>query len=204
MLESEITNLVESSRLSSVRKGVLRDFMNAVCDVDSAVSVRLGDPNWGALEIERSGKSIARVFTKSGKVQIYNSDTTRSSDYFGEDVALNDLNQWVFTIKHEADAERMLSCLSENLTSRDRPFTKPAGPSSSENRVPARNLSRRLRFAVLFRDRFTCQYCGRKAPEVTLHADHRNPYSLGGEHSMENLLTACSECNLGKSNRFST
>lgn len=204
MLESEISNLVDSSRLSTARKGVLRDFVNAVCDVDPAVSVRLGDANWGALEIDRNGKSIARVFTKSGKVQIYNSDTTRAANYFGDDVPLNDLNQWVFTIKNDSDAERMLSCLSENVTARDRPFSKPSLPSGESQPTTSRNLSQRMRFAVLFRDNFTCQYCGRKPPEVTLQVDHRNPYSLGGEHSMENLVTACNECNLGKSNRFST
>jgi hypothetical protein len=203
MLENEISKLVDSSRLSVVRKGVIRDFINAVCDVDPAVRVRLGDPNWGALEIDRNGKSIARVFTKSGKVQIYNSDTTRPTDYFGEGVALNDLNQWVFTVKQDSDAERMLRCLSENLTARDMANPRP-GSLSVRSNVPSRNLSRRLRFAVLFRDGFTCQYCGRKPPEVSLHVDHRNPFSLGGEHSMENLMTACSECNLGKSNRFST
>jgi hypothetical protein len=204
MLENEISNLVDSSRLSVARKGVIRDFINAVCDVDPAVSIRLGDPNWGALEIERNGKSIARVFTKSGKVQIYNADTGRPADYFGDDILLNDLNQWVFTVKHDSDAERMLKCLSENLSARDKPTARMRSSSPGEPRIPSRNLSRRLRFAVLFRDGFTCQYCGRKPPEVGLHVDHRNPVSLGGEHSMENLLTACSECNLGKSNRFST
>lgn len=202
MLETEISHLVDSSRLSVAKKGVLRDFINAVCDVDSAVSVRLGDANWGALEIERNGKSIARVFIKSGKVQIYNSDTNRPANYFGDDIPLNDLNQWVFTIKNDSDAERMLTCLSENVTARDRSFSRPSG--SGETMVVSRNLSRRMRFAVLYRDGFICQYCGRKPPEVTLHVDHRNPFSLGGENSMENLLTACSECNLGKSNRFST
>lgn len=204
MLENEIANLVDSSRLSLARKGVLRDFINAVCDVDSAVSVRLGDANWGALEIERNGKSIARVFTKSGKVQIYNSDTSRSTNYFGEEVPLNSLNQWEFTVKRESDAERMLSCLSENVTAREIPFSKPSVSAADRPSVASRNLSRRLRFAVLYRDAFTCQYCGRQPPEVTLHVDHRNPFSLGGENSMENLVTACGECNLGKSNRFLT
>lgn len=204
MLENEISNLVDSSRLSVARKSVLRDFINAVCDVDPAVSVRLGDANWGALEIERNGKSIARVFTKSGKVQIYNSDTSRPATYFGDDIPLNDLNQWVFTVKNDSDAERMLTCLSANLAARDKPFSRPPVSGNDETRVVSRNLSRRMRFAVLYRDGFTCQYCGRKPPEVTLQVDHRNPFSLGGEHSMENLLTACSECNLGKSNRFST
>lgn len=55
-----------------------------------------------------------------------------------------------------------------------------------------------LRFQVFRRDSFTCQYCGRAAPEVELHADHRHPFSKGGLTVEENLVTACRDCNLGK------
>lgn len=58
----------------------------------------------------------------------------------------------------------------------------------------------KLRFEVLNRDNFTCRYCGRKAPEVILHIDHITPKSEGGTNALENLATACEECNLGKSN----
>lgn len=59
-------------------------------------------------------------------------------------------------------------------------------------------LSRRLRFKIFNRDKFTCQYCGRKAPEVVLHVDHRYPRALGGGDDEANLITACLECNSGK------
>jgi len=55
-----------------------------------------------------------------------------------------------------------------------------------------------LRFKVLRRDGFTCQYCGRKAPEVELHVDHRVPWSKVKTHDIDNLVAACRECNLGK------
>lgn len=54
------------------------------------------------------------------------------------------------------------------------------------------------RFLVLYRDNFTCQYCGRSAPEVPLHVDHVIPKSQGGTNAMDNLKTACKDCNLGK------
>lgn len=57
----------------------------------------------------------------------------------------------------------------------------------------------RLRFEILSRDNFTCQYCGRKAPDVILHIDHIQPLSKGGSSSKNNLTTACQECNYGKS-----
>lgn len=205
MLETQVNDLIEASRLSATKKAALIDFIGAVRDVDASIDVRLGDGNWGALEIDRQGSSIARVFTKSGKVQIYNSDSTRESDYFGENVSLNSLGQWVFEVKTEADAERMLQCLAENITSREQVRTRDGRNAlGAESGTITRNLSQRTRFAALFRDNFTCQYCGRKPPEVILHIDHRVPFSLGGDNSLDNLLTACSECNLGKSNKFST
>ena len=56
-----------------------------------------------------------------------------------------------------------------------------------------------LRWGVLKRDAFTCQYCGRSAPEVKLEVDHITPVSEGGEDTKENLVTACYSCNRGRS-----
>jgi endogenous inhibitor of DNA gyrase (YacG/DUF329 family) len=57
---------------------------------------------------------------------------------------------------------------------------------------------KKLRFDILKRDNFTCQYCGRKAPNVILHVDHIIPSSKGGTNDRANLVTACQDCNLGK------
>lgn len=59
-------------------------------------------------------------------------------------------------------------------------------------------LSKALRFSVFKRDGFTCQYCGRKTPAVILEADHIVPVSAGGLDEIENLITACFDCNRGK------
>lgn len=61
-------------------------------------------------------------------------------------------------------------------------------------------LSKRTRFDVFKRDKFTCQYCGKSAPDVVLHVDHIVPVSKGGTNDIINLVTACQSCNLGKSN----
>lgn len=58
----------------------------------------------------------------------------------------------------------------------------------------------RIRTEVFKRDGFTCQYCGRTPPEVVLEIDHVKPVSKGGTNDITNLVTACRECNLGKSN----
>lgn len=62
-----------------------------------------------------------------------------------------------------------------------------------------RKVSNSLRFDVFQRDEHTCQYCGRKAPEVELQADHLIPVARGGTDAFDNLVTSCRECNSGKS-----
>lgn len=59
-------------------------------------------------------------------------------------------------------------------------------------------ISKALRFAIFARDRFTCQYCGERAPDVILHVDHIYPVAAGGTNEADNLITACEACNLGK------
>lgn len=62
-------------------------------------------------------------------------------------------------------------------------------------------ISKKLRFEVFKRDRFTCQYCGAVAPDVILHVDHIEPVAKGGGNDILNLITSCQNCNLGKSDR---
>ena len=57
----------------------------------------------------------------------------------------------------------------------------------------------KLRFTVLRRDKFTCQYCGRTPQDgAKLQIDHIKPKSNNGEYAINNLITACFECNSGK------
>ncbi len=65
-----------------------------------------------------------------------------------------------------------------------------------------KGVGKKTRFEVFKRDSFTCQYCGKAAPEVVLHVDHINPVSNGGDNEIINLVTACQSCNLGKSDRL--
>lgn len=65
-----------------------------------------------------------------------------------------------------------------------------------------RQINNRTRFKILERDNFTCQYCGKKPPEIILEVDHIIPYSKGGATDKYNLITSCRGCNgaSGKSN----
>jgi len=59
-------------------------------------------------------------------------------------------------------------------------------------------ISKKQRFEIFKRDGFACQYCGRKPPEITLELDHINPRARQGKDEIENLITACFDCNRGK------
>jgi HNH endonuclease len=67
----------------------------------------------------------------------------------------------------------------------------------------------KTRLAVLKRDNFTCQSCGKSPatyPEleidacVKLEIDHFQPHSKGGSINLDNLQTLCLLCNRGKGN----
>ena len=64
-----------------------------------------------------------------------------------------------------------------------------------------KSLTKKTRFEVFKRDSFTCQYCGRMAPDVILEVDHINPVANGGDNELINLITSCHDCNSGKGKR---
>ena len=49
------------------------------------------------------------------------------------------------------------------------------------------------------RDKFSCQYCGSNE-ELTF--DHLLPRSKGGETNWDNVVTACSSCNVKKGGKL--
>lgn len=60
-----------------------------------------------------------------------------------------------------------------------------------------------LRYDILKRDGFRCVLCGRSANDgVKLHVDHILPVSRGGKTERDNLRTLCSDCNMGKRDKY--
>ena len=55
------------------------------------------------------------------------------------------------------------------------------------------------RFNVFLRDKFMCQYCGSNS---ALTFDHLLPRSKGGKTDWNNVVTACSSCNVQKGGRL--
>jgi len=64
-----------------------------------------------------------------------------------------------------------------------------------------KSISKKLRFEIFKRDSFCCQYCGKSSPDVVLEINHINPIAKGGKNDSLNLITACFDCNRGKSDR---
>ena len=59
-------------------------------------------------------------------------------------------------------------------------------------------LNRRNLFA---RDHNRCQYCGRRVPTSELSIDHLVPRAQGGKTCWENIVCACTPCNVRKGGR---
>jgi len=54
---------------------------------------------------------------------------------------------------------------------------------------------------ILRRDKYCCQYCGIDLCEKNATVDHITPRCRGGGTSWTNMVAACKDCNLFKSNR---
>lgn len=59
-------------------------------------------------------------------------------------------------------------------------------------------VSKRVRYEVFRRDNNRCRYCGATAPDTPMTIDHVIPVALGGSDDPSNLVTACRDCNAGK------
>lgn len=94
---------------------------------------------------------------------------------------VNIVAEYEFAVRSPSTAMRLPSvvCLKQ--------FVRPS-------RMPAFT-----RFNVFLRDRFECQYCG-SGSDLTF--DHLVPRSRGGHTTWENVVTACSPCNLKKGNKL--
>ena len=55
------------------------------------------------------------------------------------------------------------------------------------------------RLEVFNRDQYTCQYCGKETRQLTL--DHVIPRYRDGQHTWENVVSACVSCNRRKAGK---
>lgn len=105
---------------------------------------------------------------------------------------------WKKAMKHlyGGKAETILNYLDHRTT------YEPAVIKLLFRSVPPGRFKRKTKFYnryVLYRDNYTCSYCGSK-DRSKLTIDHILPKSRGGLNSYENTTTACFDCNQHKGN----
>ena len=96
------------------------------------------------------------------------------------------------------DRVRVLSEYEQVVHSPSLEMRLPSVVALKEYIAPPRRAAF-TRFNLFLRDEFTCQYCGGHE-ELTF--DHVIPRSRGGRTTWENVVAACSACNLKKGNRL--
>jgi 5-methylcytosine-specific restriction endonuclease McrA len=69
------------------------------------------------------------------------------------------------------------------------------------DRLP-RNEVKFNRRNIFARDKNSCQYCGKRYPISELSLDHVIPKSMGGKAAWENIVCACTSCNVKKGGRI--
>ena len=105
---------------------------------------------------------------------------------------------WQDTIKAVfLDRVTVVSCYEKAIHSPSFEMQLPSVVSLKTYVKPSRNPAF-TRFNVFLRDKFRCQYCGH-AEELTF--DHLVPRSKGGQTTWDNVLAACSPCNLRKGSK---
>jgi len=92
------------------------------------------------------------------------------------------------------DRVTIVSCYKSKIRSPSFEMNLPSVIALKSFIKPAENPNF-TRFNVFLRDKFTCQYCGDKKD---LTFDHLLPKSKGGVTDWDNVITACSTCNVKK------
>lgn len=79
------------------------------------------------------------------------------------------------------------------------------GNKVTDRQGKSRSLSLATRYKVLVRDNFKCVICGRSPAinhGIVLHIDHIIAWSKDGTNDPSNLRVLCSDCNLGKGDKY--
>jgi 5-methylcytosine-specific restriction endonuclease McrA len=86
--------------------------------------------------------------------------------------------------------------------SRNRTYYLPTAIMLTDYRVIPFKPLKVTKDNLLRRDNFKCQYCGTELNRKTMTIDHLQPLSKGGSSTWDNMVCACEDCNIRKSNRY--
>lgn len=117
-------------------------------------------------------------------------DSDLAHEKLGREQARSDDPRWQWS---SVTGRHFTECREYSL------FGDMTATKTGRRRTAARaGMSAKLRWQVFSRDNFVCKYCGRRPPDVALEVDHRISVVDGGTDDIENLITACVDCNRGK------
>ena len=157
-------------------------------------------------------QDIERVWMKLGR-QPTITDVKNGEFKFGQNTFVRRFGGWRGALEafvKYINSEEDISSFEESVPVATQPIeeTHPDidkqtyKPQTHTSHSTRRDINLRLRFKVMQRDGFKCCICGKSpatTPGLVLHIDHIKPWSKGGETTLDNLQTLCSDCNLGKS-----
>lgn len=169
-----------------------------------STSYRLGKGK--EISNEELFQDIERVWIKLGR-QPTITDVKNGEFSFGQNTFVRRFGGWRGTleafVKYISSEESTVD--DDNIVDKETPVNHPITRSFQKSHKTNRDINLRLRFKVMLRDNFKCCICGKSpatSPGVTLHIDHIKPWSKGGETTIDNLQTLCSDCNYGKSDLY--
>ena len=170
-------------------------------------STSLASANVGEVTVAGQDQTGQSVTDKSGVSQNGHSPEMTTARVLGSPVLVLNLNYVPINVSTVRRAIILLSKgkaeLLENHQGEVRTITTTVEAPSIIRLIylvkrpfAPRKLSKK---EIFLRDRYTCQYCGKKNHELTL--DHVVPRRQKGAHTWENVVAACSRCNLRKAGR---
>lgn len=149
-------------------------------------------------------KNIENIWNKLGR-QPVRTDLVKPLSEFGSYIYFTRFGSWCKALlafgEYIKNRKKYIEMLNKQ---QDRNQQNTGKKRAKRKRKTLRNISYKLRYEVLERDRHKCCSCGSSPADdgnVKLEIDHIIPWSKGGESVLENLQTLCRACNIGKGNK---
>jgi Homing endonuclease associated repeat/HNH endonuclease len=133
------------------------------------------------------------VLTHEGR-RPYKDDLVKYKSKFSQGPYYRRRGSWIRACEALLDWEP--KTVDDSAESHDRAVISSRSTSKHKRAIPLR-----IRYAILLRDRFTCQLCGRTPssnPGLEIDVDHIVSERDGGTLDPSNLRCLCKPCNLGK------
>ena len=157
----------------------------------------------GNPQLRVSTRSLRRAVVKSS----YSSAIENTISYAKVQEALRALES-IGAIRKEGDPNRdgtLYRVLIPDEIQACREFRSERIASEPELMFPPFDIDdsnvRENRIRVFERDGYICRYCQKQLTRFTATLDHVTPIAEGGDNGLENLVTACLDCNSRKNKR---